>query len=1128
MPGDGALRWTPPSPEHLQAMLPQYDEWMMIACGGMGAVYKARQISLDRPVAIKVLPPQVAENEAEYVTRFKNEARTMAKLNHAAIVSVYDFGETNDGLLYIVMEYIDGTDVFKMIHAQKKLPPEHALAITAHVCDALAYAHERGVVHRDIKPANILINMEGAVKVADFGLASMLDPSAAQEGTTMGTPDYVAPEVLIEGATVDGRADLYAVGVMLYNMLTGKIPHASSQPPSERAGCDKRYDAIVKRAMEPDPNMRYQTSRDIRRDLDQILTVPVAKDKPAAARAPAGMMPRQPAPPPPPPSRPPWGLMAATVAVIFGAAFLLMRSGSSPDADPAVKAVETAPTREALEKPTPTPTPTQTSAKEPSPAPKPAPMQTAAPAPALPPKKKAEPPAVAMKYQIPEGSPLSDFPVLSHEGHYYQMVGEQMRQADAQEHAQSLGAHLATINSQAEMEWMDRNLPAYLKQVPQSMATIGGLREQGTWKWLTGESFDFTRWEDEAASKAEPEKNYALKITAKSAEKVACGLGYQTGKRAFLLEWDSSQPKLPAGASAMTQPAAESAGAKRLRELDASFHAALERDALSIYRTAISDLNTKYLAALERALASAMAAARLPEALALREEKQRIAGQQPLPAEDAPDMPAALKPLRSTYRNSLRHIETARSTSVTSLFDKYEEVLKAEQAEWAKAARTDDARLAGERLARLSRERNTVFDEARELLPEGKALVLQRGGRFTSKETFTPPVEFTIVAKTQRENLRLAYTAKQVIFNWEKNPDELRLDADAGGGRHAPGMGRIPEDTFVTITWRILPHMQSIRVDGKQRYLHFGDYSKVDKPLEIFPLDHEVTIKSAKAKVMQMAALEEEVSSVPAMREAMLSKTEWTGPMTIPAGTYHPLRRIDIGAPGKNNPTLQNDEQRGDVTSQPGARFENVRFHLREGSWKAAGGFFRDVKISADLGGSFEASDSLFQNCRFVKEGGWYVAYFSSKWQFTNCVLVGSFMQHWKILDVGMKLEGCTLIDVDLVPLIFKEDAGKEVSRDWLSIKNCRFINCRVPESFALATQGCVFEKCSFGGAEEKLLVKTPLKAVIYTQECTNQPQTGPGRSIEVKPAAALGSNTGASLPYVLKDGRLDFQSTSQ
>jgi hypothetical protein len=137
-------------------------------------------------------------------------------------------------------------------------------------------------------------------------------------------------------------------------------------------------------------------------------------------------------------------------------------------------------------------------------------------------------------------------------------------------------------------------------------------------------------------------------------------------------------------------------------------------------------------------------------------------------------------------------------------------------------------------------------------------------------------------------------------------------------------------------------------------------------------------------------------------------------------------------------------------------------------------------------------------------------------------------MQNWTVGSVGMKLESCTLQDVDLSPIVFKEDAGVEAVKDWVGIQNCRFINCRVPESFALATKNCVFEKCTFGPPDEKLPVKTPLNAVIYVQECTNRPQTGPGRSIEVKPASSLGTSAGAALPYVFKDGRLDFQNPPQ
>jgi serine/threonine protein kinase len=1105
----GVVRWVPPAPEHLEAMLPQYDQWVMLGCGGMGAVYQARQTSLDRLVAIKVLPPQAAEDEAEFVERFTNEARTMAKMNHPAIVAVHDFGETSDGLPYFVMEHIDGTDVAKMIQAQGKLTAEHALAITAHVCDALAYAHEHGVVHRDIKPANILINMEGAVKVADFGLARMHDPAQTsgltQGGMTMGTPDYVAPEALITGVMVDGRADLYAVGVMLYNMLTGEIPRGFFKLPSEKTGCDARFDAIVRKAMEQDVAKRYQTAREVRRDLDQILTVPVAKAKTQPQRPAGGMLPRpiQHLPPPPPKSTP-WGLIAAALIVIGGGAFFLMPRGDSKPAP-----------QEAAE------AKTDSMAKD---EPAPAPKATVEPAKTMP---APVPVVVQSDPNAPKGSPLSKYPVLSHKGHHYQVVEQRMNFSSALKHAESVGAHLATITSQEEQEWLENVMPVYVKEVSSRMVTIGAIREKGVWRWITGEPFEYTRWAS-GPKDQEPEKTLVLKMTLGTDPVLGWGSGFETAGRSFIVEWDGTTQTAPAMPAPTTQPVVESEGAKRLHELETSFRAALERDVVAIHRHALADLNTKYLAALDRALTAATAASHLPEALALREEKQRITGNEPLPADDAADLPATLKTLRSTYRTSLRPIEITRNNGVITLFLKYEDVLKATQTEWTKAGNLDDAKLAAERIAGIARGRAAMINEAKELLPEGRELVLKKPERFTSAETFTPPVEFTIVAKTQKNDLRLAYTAKQVIFNWEIRQDELRLDADPGGGRHAPGMGRIPEDTFVTITWRVLPHMQSITVDGKRRYLHFGDYSKVNKPLEIFPLNHLVTVKSAKMKELDLKTLEDQASSVPEMREPLLNKAEWAGKLTIPAGSYRPLRRIDIGAPGKKDPKANYDEQRCDVTSLPGMRLENVRFHMREGSWKTAGGHFRDVKITADLGGSFEARDSLFQDCAFAKEGAWYIAFFSSKWNFTNCVLSGSFMQNWTLGNVGMKLDGCTLHDVDLIPIVFREDAGVEVAKDWLSIQNCRFINCRVPESFALATKNCVFEKCTFGEPEEKLPVKSALNAVIYVQDSVNLPKTGPGRSIEVKPATQLDGKAGAALPHVFANGRLDFQSPPQ
>jgi serine/threonine protein kinase len=303
--GGSHLRWVPPTPEHLQEMLPAYEILSLLGRGGMGAVYKGRQKSLDRSVAIKILPPEAGDDDMQFVERFKNEARTMAKMNHPAIVHVYDFGETTEGQLYIVMEFIDGTDVAQMILSQGRLPEAHALSITAHVCDALQYAHTHGVIHRDIKPANVLINQEGQVKVADFGLAKATD--ASQMGLTktnmaMGTPDFVSPEALMPGVTLDGRADLYAVGVMLYQMLTGNVPRGAFQMPGIIQQTDRRFDAIIGKAMQMDREHRYQTALDLRRALDVILTTPAAKvggqtlaAQPARPQKPVGKSPSAPA-----------------------------------------------------------------------------------------------------------------------------------------------------------------------------------------------------------------------------------------------------------------------------------------------------------------------------------------------------------------------------------------------------------------------------------------------------------------------------------------------------------------------------------------------------------------------------------------------------------------------------------------------------------------------------------------------------------------------------------------------------------------------------------------------------------------------------------------------------------------
>lgn len=276
----GVPPWAPPSPEALSAALPAYEVSELLGRGGMGAVYRAVQRSLKRAVAIKVLPRSAADDELKFAERFRHEAETLARLNHPGIVHIHDFGETADGLLYLVMEFVDGTDVQRLLHGSGRLPEDHALAVTAHVCDALAYAHSRGVVHRDIKPANVLIDQDGNVKVADFGLAKMVDPQfdsgLTMSNVALGTPDYVAPEVLSYGMEADHRADLYAVGVMLYQMLTGEVPRGLFKLPSQRGFVsDERWDEIICRAMEPDRDERYQSAVEVRQALDLILTGPL-------------------------------------------------------------------------------------------------------------------------------------------------------------------------------------------------------------------------------------------------------------------------------------------------------------------------------------------------------------------------------------------------------------------------------------------------------------------------------------------------------------------------------------------------------------------------------------------------------------------------------------------------------------------------------------------------------------------------------------------------------------------------------------------------------------------------------------------------------------------------------------
>ncbi|HUA68781.1 MAG TPA: serine/threonine-protein kinase, partial [Candidatus Saccharimonadales bacterium] len=299
--------FVPPKVEELTPKFPQLEILEFIGQGGMGAVYKARQKELERVVALKILPPGIGDDPA-FAGRFAREAKALAKLNFPGIVTIYDFGRT-DGLFYFLMEFVDGVTLRQLLNAGR-ISPREALAIVPQICDALQFAHDQGIVHRDIKPENILLDRRGRVKVADFGLAkivgsvaqtpaagssggvpaagsgnteqkSPVNPQAGKPvpqaeltdaGKVMGTPQYMAPEQKENPGEVDHRVDIYALGVVFYQMLTGELPGKQLQPPSSKVQIDVRLDEVVLRALEKKPELRYQQVSVLKTQIETIVS----------------------------------------------------------------------------------------------------------------------------------------------------------------------------------------------------------------------------------------------------------------------------------------------------------------------------------------------------------------------------------------------------------------------------------------------------------------------------------------------------------------------------------------------------------------------------------------------------------------------------------------------------------------------------------------------------------------------------------------------------------------------------------------------------------------------------------------------------------------------------------------
>ncbi|HEY9264524.1 MAG TPA: Stk1 family PASTA domain-containing Ser/Thr kinase, partial [Mycobacterium sp.] len=274
------------TPQHLSD---RYEVGEILGFGGMSEVHLARDLRLHRDVAIKVLRADLARDPSFYL-RFRREAQNAAALNHPAIVAVYDTGEaeTPTGPLpYIVMEYVDGVTLRDIVHGEGPMPSQRAIEVIADACQALNFSHQHGIIHRDVKPANIMISKNGAVKVMDFGIARALADAGnpvTQTAAVIGTAQYLSPEQA-RGIKVDARSDVYSLGCVLYEILTGEPPFVGDSPvavayqhvredpvpPSERhGGISPELDAVVLKALAKNPENRYQTAAEMRADLVKV------------------------------------------------------------------------------------------------------------------------------------------------------------------------------------------------------------------------------------------------------------------------------------------------------------------------------------------------------------------------------------------------------------------------------------------------------------------------------------------------------------------------------------------------------------------------------------------------------------------------------------------------------------------------------------------------------------------------------------------------------------------------------------------------------------------------------------------------------------------------------------------
>lgn len=285
--GTTSARQAPPSLAEVAAAFPGFEVMGLAGVGGMGFVYRVRSRADGRESALKLLPAALAAEPA-FVERFEREARTLARLQHPNIVAVHGFGRAG-GFCYLLMEFVEGANLRQAMRSARFSPAE-TLALVPQLCDALQYAHSQGILHRDIKPENILLDARGVPKIADFGIAKLVGVhespdqfTLTQTGQRVGTPHYMAPEQIERPGSVDHRADIYSLGVVLYELLTGELPLGRFPAPSVKAALDARIDEIVFRALSKERELRQQSARQVRHEVESLESTPAAPPKAPSA-----------------------------------------------------------------------------------------------------------------------------------------------------------------------------------------------------------------------------------------------------------------------------------------------------------------------------------------------------------------------------------------------------------------------------------------------------------------------------------------------------------------------------------------------------------------------------------------------------------------------------------------------------------------------------------------------------------------------------------------------------------------------------------------------------------------------------------------------------------------------------